>query len=186
MKSNNVLFQGERKFNRTHECRYCYQLDKSNYTCDTSNASCKVINGRIQKYITQCTVKDNVICLGECNCYIMMVYICMFQQFDQFIRKVHCCIIISWVVFTVSLIKSSPSIDGCITWFIYYRYKGYQFFFKLRWFSPGTLVSSTNKTDRHDIIEILLKVALNTIARTISLNCPFTIVLPNGLTKFYL
>ena len=25
----------------------------------------------------------------------------------------------------------------------------------------GTLVSSTNKTDRHDIAEILLKVALN-------------------------
>ena len=32
-----------------------------------------------------------------------------------------------------------------------------------RWFSPGTSDSSTNKTDRHDITEILLKVALNTI-----------------------
>jgi hypothetical protein len=32
-----------------------------------------------------------------------------------------------------------------------------------RWFYPGTPVSSTNKTDRHDITEILLKVALNTI-----------------------
>jgi hypothetical protein len=32
-----------------------------------------------------------------------------------------------------------------------------------RWFSLGTPISSTNKTDRHDIIEILLKVALNTI-----------------------
>jgi hypothetical protein len=31
------------------------------------------------------------------------------------------------------------------------------------WFSPGPPVSSTNKTDRHDITEILLKVALNTI-----------------------
>ena len=30
-----------------------------------------------------------------------------------------------------------------------------------RWFSPGPPVSSTNKTDRHDITEILLKVALN-------------------------
>jgi hypothetical protein len=30
-------------------------------------------------------------------------------------------------------------------------------------FSPGTPVSSTNKTDRHDITEILLKVELNTI-----------------------
>ena len=31
------------------------------------------------------------------------------------------------------------------------------------WFSPGTLVSSTNKTDRHDITEMLLKVVLNTV-----------------------
>jgi len=32
-----------------------------------------------------------------------------------------------------------------------------------RWVSPGTPVASINKTDRHDIIEILLKVTLNTI-----------------------
>ena len=31
------------------------------------------------------------------------------------------------------------------------------------WFSPDTLVSSTNKIDRHDITEILLKVTLKTI-----------------------
>ena len=31
------------------------------------------------------------------------------------------------------------------------------------WFSPGTLISSTNETDRHDITEILLKVTLHTI-----------------------
>ena len=30
-------------------------------------------------------------------------------------------------------------------------------------FSPGTLVFSTNKTDRHDTSEILLKVTLDTI-----------------------
>ena len=36
-----------------------------------------------------------------------------------------------------------------------------------RWFSPGPPVSSTNKTDSHNIIEILLKVALNTIKQTI-------------------
>jgi membrane-bound inhibitor of C-type lysozyme len=34
-------------------------------------------------------------------------------------------------------------------------------------FSPHTPVSSTNKTDRHDITEILLKVALNTITLTL-------------------
>ena len=35
-----------------------------------------------------------------------------------------------------------------------------------RLFSPGTLVSTTNKTDRHDIAEIFLKVALKTIYQT--------------------
>jgi hypothetical protein len=33
-------------------------------------------------------------------------------------------------------------------------------------FSPGTLLSSTNKTDHHDIAEILLKLALSTITLT--------------------
>jgi hypothetical protein len=32
-----------------------------------------------------------------------------------------------------------------------------------RWFSPSPPVSSTNKTDRHDKTEILLRVALSTI-----------------------
>jgi hypothetical protein len=40
-----------------------------------------------------------------------------------------------------------------------------------RWFSPGTPVSSTNKTDRHDISEILLKVAPNTIKPTNKQHC---------------
>jgi hypothetical protein len=34
------------------------------------------------------------------------------------------------------------------------------------WFSPGPPVFSTNKTDHHDITEILLKVTLNTITQT--------------------
>jgi hypothetical protein len=38
-----------------------------------------------------------------------------------------------------------------------------QWFATGRLFSPGTLVSSTNKTDHHDITEILLKVVLSTI-----------------------
>jgi hypothetical protein len=35
-----------------------------------------------------------------------------------------------------------------------------------RWFSPGSPVSSINKTDWHDITEIVLNVALNTIKQT--------------------
>jgi hypothetical protein len=40
--------------------------------------------------------------------------------------------------------------------------KIYQLLAHGRWFSPGIPASSTTKTGRHDIAEILLKVALNT------------------------
>jgi len=36
-----------------------------------------------------------------------------------------------------------------------------------QWFSTGTPVSSTNKTNSHDITQILLKMALNTITLTL-------------------
>ena len=39
--------------------------------------------------------------------------------------------------------------------------KVYQLLAHGRWFSPGTPASSTTKTGRHDIAEILLKVVLN-------------------------
>jgi len=41
--------------------------------------------------------------------------------------------------------------------------KVYQWLVAGRWFSPGIPVSTTNKTDSHDITEILLKVVLNII-----------------------
>ena len=40
-----------------------------------------------------------------------------------------------------------------------------------RWFSLGTLVSSTNKSDRYGRTEILLKVALNTINQPHNYQC---------------
>jgi hypothetical protein len=40
--------------------------------------------------------------------------------------------------------------------------KAYQLLADGRWFSSGTPASATTKTGRHDIVEILLKVALNT------------------------
>ena len=39
------------------------------------------------------------------------------------------------------------------------------------WFSPGTPIPSINKTDRHDITEILLKVVLNTRTLTLQFVC---------------
>jgi hypothetical protein len=42
--------------------------------------------------------------------------------------------------------------------------------------SPGIPVSSTNKTDRHDITEILLKVTLNTITSSMESNIIFAVL----------
>ena len=60
-----------------------------------------------------------------------------------------------------------------------------------QWFSPGPPVSSTNKTDHHDITEILLKVALNIMKQTarhipIKLRASMkivTIIFPNSLPQ---
>jgi hypothetical protein len=51
-----------------------------------------------------------------------------------------------------------------------------------QWFSPDILVSSTNKTGCHNITEILLKVALNTITNPF-VSCPIKnlILLSDGL-----
>jgi hypothetical protein len=49
--------------------------------------------------------------------------------------------------------------------------KVYQLLANGRWFSPGTPASSTTKTDRHDIVEILLEVALNTIIDSDKIRC---------------
>ena len=59
------------------------------------------------------------------------------------------------------------------------------------WFSPGTLFSSTNKTDRQDITEMLLTVTLNTITlptQTFCLPCPscWRIIADNYLFSPYL
>jgi hypothetical protein len=52
--------------------------------------------------------------------------------------------------------------------------EAYQLLAHGRWFSPGTLSSSTTKTGRHDIAEILLKVALNTKIQNSNSNSKFS------------
>ena len=55
-------------------------------------------------------------------------------------------------------------LDDLIKTFVFYPIypndKVYQLLPYGRWFSPGTPASSTTKTGRHDVAEILLKVAL--------------------------
>jgi hypothetical protein len=60
--------------------------------------------------------------------------------------------------------SSSQSSQPCNT--IAASDKVYQLLANGRWFSPGTPASSTTKTGRHDIADILLKVALNTMKQT--------------------
>jgi hypothetical protein len=54
-----------------------------------------------------------------------------------------------------------------------------------RCFSPGIPVSSTDKTECHNIIEILLKVALNTITLTPTLLLFNEIIFGGVISLFY-
>ena len=55
----------------------------------------------------------------------------------------------------------------------------------VRWFSLVTPVSSTNKTDCHDITEIFLKVALNTINQILNIHL-FLLYVWSTWSVFYL
>ena len=65
-----------------------------------------------------------------------------------------------WI--TTKIVTSNPD-HGEVYSIQYYFDEVWQWLATGRWFSRGTPVSSTNKTNRHDIAEILLKVTLNTI-----------------------
>jgi hypothetical protein len=66
---------------------------------------------------------------------------------------------------SLALIISNPFCSWCF-FFAIHSNKVYQLLAHGRCFSPGTPASSTTKTGHHDIAEILLKVALNTINQT--------------------
>jgi hypothetical protein len=79
---------------------------------------------------------------------------------------------VRWLNYLTTHASLSPIRRGFTPCFVNYKKgctrlaaasdKVYQLLSHGRWFSPGTPTSSTTKTDRHDIAEILLKVALNT------------------------
>jgi hypothetical protein len=64
--------------------------------------------------------------------------------------------------------------------------KVYQLLVHGRWFYPGTPASSTTKTGRHDIAEISLKVALNTINQIKSIKSLNSFDKDNYLENSYL
>ena len=68
--------------------------------------------------------------------------------------------------FATNVVRSNPAAHGRFIRYNIMR-KQCQWLATGRWISPGTPVSSTNKTSRHDITEILLKMVINTITLTL-------------------
>ncbi|KAM3957181.1 TM2 domain-containing protein 3 almondex [Aphomia sociella] len=59
-----VLCSGSKTFNKTAMCRFCYQTDAWEHRCD-QKANCNSLASPLNYYVTNCTVSDNVICLGR-------------------------------------------------------------------------------------------------------------------------
>ena len=91
-----------------------------------------------------------------------------FSIYTHFIRARRDCMVVVYlqlpmqsVPITTNVVSSNPA-HGGVCALQHYVIK----LVSDLWQVPGTPVSSTNKTDRHVIAEILLKVALNTIQQT--------------------
>ncbi|GFG39898.1 hypothetical protein Cfor_03883 [Coptotermes formosanus] len=54
---------GEKTFERSYLCRYCYQTENWEHVCAYS-AKCKSISSPQAYYRTNCTVKSEVLCMG--------------------------------------------------------------------------------------------------------------------------
>ena len=73
-------------------------------------------------------------------------------------------VIVWWVDLQIPVQSVPITLKLCVrillNYFINTMWLVYLWFVTCRWFLPGTPVSSINKTDSHNIIEILVKVAL--------------------------
>ncbi|XP_032229091.2 TM2 domain-containing protein 3 isoform X2 [Nematostella vectensis] len=58
--------KGPRNFTKTFSCRYCFQTPEESYHC-IKKTTCKVVSAVSDppRYITNCTVKEEVLCLGN-------------------------------------------------------------------------------------------------------------------------
>nr|XP_023022484.1 TM2 domain-containing protein almondex [Leptinotarsa decemlineata] len=59
-----VNCRGPTQFERTFICRYCYQTDHWEHSCNLL-ANCNSVAAPRALYITNCTVKDDILCLGN-------------------------------------------------------------------------------------------------------------------------
>ncbi|XP_019867710.1 TM2 domain-containing protein almondex [Aethina tumida] len=59
-----VVCLGDRQFNRTFNCRYCYQTPHWQHDC-VQKAHCSSASSPRNTYISNCTVKSDILCLGR-------------------------------------------------------------------------------------------------------------------------
>ncbi|XP_068620130.1 TM2 domain-containing protein almondex [Battus philenor] len=59
-----IVCNGSKTFNRSAVCRFCYQTDKWEHRCD-QKANCNSLASPTKYYLTNCTVSDDIICLGK-------------------------------------------------------------------------------------------------------------------------
>ena len=128
------------------------------YRVHSIHDMCDVIHGFFCKAIIVWATCINVIWACSDNIYRT----CEMTHFtNPYRNRTSIALFIEVYVWLMKIFVSDPQrYYGIITNYLFT-------FLSSRWLSPVTLVSSTNKTDRHDITEILLKVALNTITLTL-------------------
>ncbi|KAL3287588.1 hypothetical protein HHI36_002054 [Cryptolaemus montrouzieri] len=59
-----VQCEGERVFQKSYICRYCYQTEHWEHSCELK-ANCNSVASPRVYYTTNCTVDNNIICLGN-------------------------------------------------------------------------------------------------------------------------
>lgn len=59
-----IVCVGKREFQRSMNCRYCYQTPRWQHTCKGS-PHCRVVSAPREKYVANCTVNSDVVCLGN-------------------------------------------------------------------------------------------------------------------------
>ncbi|CAG9123545.1 unnamed protein product [Plutella xylostella] len=62
--SPKVVCNGAKTFSRAAMCRFCYQTEKWEHRCE-QKANCNSLASPMNFYKTNCTVSDDIICLGE-------------------------------------------------------------------------------------------------------------------------
>lgn len=66
-----IVCLGSQNFTRWHSCQFCYQTLPHLHFC-TNSTMCKVISAPQQMYQANCTVNENVLCLGRRTFYKML------------------------------------------------------------------------------------------------------------------